>query len=124
MLRPSGDTSVALAEFSARGWTQSDGAGVAITGAGVDALGDYEPLPTGRALRDHLLSGGMSLSSAERKILAAAFEMHPRVATRAEFHERAGLKPSGDTSVAFAKFLTLGWLEQKDGGLVASEVFY
>jgi hypothetical protein len=124
MLKPSGDTSVSFAEFLTRGWVRNQDGKVEITEAGVEALGDFEQLPTGAALREYLLNGGMRLSSAERKILAAAFTKYPRAVTRTELLDAAGLRPSGDTSVAIAKFLTLGWLENEGGGLVASQVFY
>lgn len=122
---PSGDTSTAIAEMHARGWIAvlADGR-VAITATGHTTLGHVDPLPTGAALRDHVLNGTGKLSSAERKLLGTVFEAHPTALTRADLHARAGLKPSGDTSTAIAKFLKLGWLEQEGRALVASWEFF
>lgn len=125
--QPSGDTSVAFAEMIGRGWIAEAGKGLTITAAGLSALGPFDPLPTGAELRRFILEGS-KLSSAERKILKAAFDAHENGeggVTRARLHELAGLKPSGDTSVAFSKFLKLGWLEEANGGgLIASGLFF
>jgi hypothetical protein len=119
--QPSGDISAAFAAMLERGWVQTDGDRLAITDVGREALGPFEPLPTGKGLRDLIASKG---SSAERKVLQALFDSYPTPATRSEICARAGLKPSGDISAAFGKFNRLAWLNERDGGLVVSDTFF
>lgn len=62
------------------------------TAAGVDALGDdFEPLPTGAALRDHWLA---SLPEGERRILAELIAAYPAGVPRDELSEVTGYKRS------------------------------
>lgn len=120
---PSGDTSTALAALLEHEIVGHDMGRLRPYTASIKAFGPFEPLPTGRDLREHLLG---RCGSAERKMLTALFSFyHQRTpATRAELHAAAGLKPSGDTSTALSKFLKLGWAVQRDGGLVAADVFF
>lgn len=119
---PSGDISTAFGGLLDHGLIDV-GVGVTlkITEKGLLLLGEFEPLPTGAELRDYLLARA---SSAERKILGALFAAYPNAESRVQLHERAGLKPSGDTSTAFGKFLRLGWALERDGGIVAAETFF
>lgn len=119
--QPSGDISTAFAAMLERGWIDQTGDKLTITEAGRAAVGPVDPLPTGQALRDLIASKG---SSAERKVLTALFATYPNPATRREVCERAGLKPSGDISTAFGKFNRLGWLVERDGGLVVADTFF
>jgi len=120
---PSGDISTGFAGLLEHRLIEDRGGVLAITGAGLEVLGPFDPLPIGAELRAHLLNGNR-LSSAERKLLGALFSTWPNTAKRAELHELAGLKPSGDTSTAIAKFLKLGWAVERDGGIVAAETFF
>lgn len=63
-----------------------------ITDSGLDALGSYEPLPTGRELVDYWLR---ELDKAARSILAVATEVYPTSITKEELAERAGYEVSG-----------------------------
>ena len=63
-----------------------------ITPDGVEALGDYEPLPSGPALIDYWLR---RLSKAERSILKVLTEYYPRLMTKEEIAEQAGYESSG-----------------------------
>lgn len=63
---------------------------IAITEAGLMALGDYDPLPTGQALIDHWMS---SLPGACKKILMALIE-HGAMA-KVELAEMTGYEPTG-----------------------------
>jgi len=124
--QPSGDTSTAIAAMLECGWiVLSGGFTLAISAVGLDVLGPYEPLPTGAALREHLLDGAGKLNKAERRLLGVWFNAYPHVVGRKQAHEDAGYKQSGDTSTAIAKFLKLGWLEDSGGGgLRAAETFF
>lgn len=62
------------------------------TGAGIAALGsDFEPLPTGDALREHWLE---RLGGGERTILAALIEAYPEAIDRTALDETTGYKRS------------------------------
>lgn len=125
--QPSGDISTAFAAMLEHGWIQENGGGLEITPAGTQALGPFDPLPSGAALREQLLRDDGKLSSAARKILGAAFlayENSEHPVSRARLHELAGLKPSGDTSTAIARFVRLGWLEQSGREFIAARTFY
>lgn len=63
---------------------------IEITEAGLDALGDYEPLPMGRALLDWWLP---QLSGAERKIVSALDQHGPM--EKVDLAAAAGYEPSG-----------------------------
>ena len=57
----------------------SDGERVVATADGIAALGDFEPLPTGDALRDHVMD---RLRAGERKVLEIVCGAHPQWVTR------------------------------------------
>jgi hypothetical protein len=119
--KPSGDISTAVAALLERRFVTDD-AGFGITVAGLELLGPFEPLPVGAALREHLLQKSSTL---ERRLLGVWFSAYPSALTRTEAFAAAQYKPSGDTSTAVAKFLTVGWLDDLGGGkLRASEDFY
>ncbi|MFF8188759.1 ATP-binding protein [Microbacterium sp. NPDC016588] len=63
-----------------------------ITAEGVDALGSYDPLPTGPQLVDYWLS---RLGKAERAILSTLVDAWPASLTNEEIAERAGYTASG-----------------------------
>lgn len=65
---------------------------IVITQAGLDALGDYDPLPTGQALIDHWMG---QLKGPEKKILQPLIDAHPRTMTKDELADAAGYDPSG-----------------------------
>ena len=62
------------------------------TAAGVDALGDFEPLPRGKALRDYWFG---KLVRAERESLRALCDAHPRSLTKQQVANAAGYEASG-----------------------------
>lgn len=75
--------------------------------AGVDALGDFTPLPTGKALREHLLR---TAGPMERKFLEALFAAHPESVTKGAILEATGYASSGPVSSTFAKLVTMGYV--------------
>lgn len=122
--QPSGPVSVAYARFYAHGWMQPIGGGLwGIQHSGLEILGSFEPLPTGAALRDRVLSDSR-MPDMERKLLAALFESYPNPLSKTEVCERAGYKPSGPVSVAFGKFNRIGWMVKSGGGFVAGSEFF
>lgn len=65
---------------------------IAITDAGLAALGEFDPLPSGPDLLDHWLT---SLPGPARKLLAALAERWPDSYTREELAEVTGYEPRG-----------------------------
>jgi DNA-binding MarR family transcriptional regulator len=81
-----------LQRLREKGYVETSGDTVAATDAGVDALGaDFEPLPTGDALREHWFS---RLPEGERKILAVLIDRYPNAVARDELDEATGYKRS------------------------------
>ena len=75
-----------------KGYVSVVGSQIVATFEGLDALGpDFEPLPTGRALREHWLE---TLPEGERRILAELITAWPRAVPRDELSEVTGYKRS------------------------------
>ena len=115
--RSSGPVSNAFADLNREGWIVTVGNQLRITAEGLGALGEYEELPTGDALREALLSGS-KLSGMERKLLAAACEVYPEAITKGAILEVTGYASSGPVSNAFARLVGYGYLEAQGPSLV------
>lgn len=74
-----------------KGYVELSGQTVAPTQAGVDALGDYDPLPVGVALQDYWRA---RLPEGERKILFEVIGVYPESMPRADLDEVTGYKRS------------------------------
>lgn len=119
--RSSGPVSKCFAELGREGWVEARGGNLAITRAGLDALGDYEPLPTGADLRDYLLHGD-KVSTMEKAMLRCLFGAYPDAIAKGQILEQAGYASSGPVSKAFARLVALGYAVQSGRGeLRASE---
>lgn len=81
-----------LGAMRGRGLVEYHGDEVDVTSAGLGALGDYEPLPTGRALLDRWLA---QLPGPESKILRALADAYPDPLDVDELASRAGYDPNG-----------------------------
>jgi hypothetical protein len=81
-----------LSSLRTRGLLDGRGEDMRITNAGVGALGSYEPLPTGEALRRYWLQ---QCGKAERAILSALFDAYPDALTKDEIAARAGYEAGG-----------------------------
>lgn len=81
----------ALSALRSRGWIGGHGT-LSITNAGIDALGTYDPLPSGRALLEHWLG---QLSKAERGALEALANAYPSTMTKEEVAAAAGYEAKG-----------------------------
>lgn len=75
-----------LASLRARGLVEGGSDGIAITREGLAALGHYDPLPTGRALREYWVH---ELDMAAGKFLNVICDAYPAALTRDEIAERA-----------------------------------
>lgn len=67
---------------------------IEITEAGLNALGHYEPLPTGRALQEYWLS---YLGGAPREVLKALLDAAPRALTKEQISQRSGYSITSST---------------------------
>jgi hypothetical protein len=82
----------ALSALRSGGLIDGSGDALRIMDAGVDALGHFEPLPTGDALLDHWRS---QLGKAERIALDVLAAVYPRGMSKEELAEHARYAPDG-----------------------------
>lgn len=118
----SGTFSTYASRARQEGWMLDGGKGgrSTITAEGLVALGEYEPLPTGRGLYLYWLNE-LGDSGAGR-ILQAVVGAHPNTLTPEEIGERANLNPrSGTFSTYMSRLRTLELLESGRGWVKASE---
>lgn len=117
-----GATSRCFASLTERGWVELPSPGLLrITKAGLRALGEYEPLPTGAAHRARIVAtGGM-----ESKIMATLFSHYPHAVPKGTILQQAGYAQGGATSRMFSRLVRMGWARPGGAGrLKASEEFY
>jgi len=81
-----------LGGLRTRGLIQGNGGRLAITQAGIEALGAWEPLPTGPALVDYWRA---RLGRAERLILETLTQSYPDALTKEEVAAKAGYEANG-----------------------------
>jgi hypothetical protein len=74
-------------ELKALGLVHDYGDHVGATEAGLDALGDYQPLPTGDALREHWLR---ELPEGNRRVLEVICQKYPQSVSRDEISDATG----------------------------------
>lgn len=118
----SGPVSKCFAKLLAEGWAELVGNSFRICAAGRGVLGDFEPLPTGDALFDHLIAGSQ-LSGMEKKILSAIHDAYP--STISKQHARGAYAESGPVSRAFARLIAYGYaLPLGAGTLKLAEELY
>jgi hypothetical protein len=102
-----------LATLRRVGYAVGGGDSIAITDAGVEALGDFEPLPSGPELVDYWMRSSQ-FGKAERAILGALIDAYPQPLTHDELATAAGYEP---TSSGFKNPLAkLRRLELAHGG--------
>jgi hypothetical protein len=105
---------------SLRSAGRADGAGdrITITEAGLQALGNFEPLPHGDELLQHWYR---QLGKAERATLEALVVVYPKGMTKEEVAARAGYEPNGGGfNNALSRLRSLELISGR-GELVASE---
>ena len=81
-----------LGALRSRGLIEGDGDRLTITEAGIQALGSWEPLPTGSGLIDYWRG---RLGKAERLILETLTQAYPDALTKEEVAARAGYEANG-----------------------------
>jgi hypothetical protein len=111
-----------LGTLRSAGWMEGQGDGpLRITGAGYDALGEFEPLPTGRALLEYWLA---QLDKAPRLVLEACAERYPDALSKDEVAAAAGYEASGGGfNNALSKLRTLGLIEGRGEVRASDELF-
>jgi hypothetical protein len=91
-----------LASLRRQGFTDTPtGDGIRLTSAGMREVGDFEPLPTGRALADHWIG---RLNRMEGRILQLLVQT-PGLHTRAAVAQRLGYAAAGGSFLAAVKKL-------------------
>lgn len=96
-----------LGGLRSKGWIEGGGSAIKMTVAGMEALGPYDPLPTGAALRQFWLG---ECGAAERAFLAVLIEIYPETINRDSLAERAGYSPTSrhvDNTLARLRSLDL-----------------
>lgn len=124
--RSSGPVSKCFAQLARDGWIVNgvQAGTVAITGDGLKALGNFDPLPTGADLREHLLNGS-KLSTMEKALLRVTFDCYPNPISKGEILEQASYKSSGPVSKAFAKLARISYLVPAGRSMVkAADMFF
>jgi uncharacterized protein len=81
-----------IGSLRTKGLIEGDRDRLAITAAGVKALGAYQALPSGRALFEHWLG---QLGKAEREILRVLYDEWPKQATKEFVAIKAGYQANG-----------------------------
>jgi polyhydroxyalkanoate synthesis regulator phasin len=120
----SGDTDQAFRRFVKEGWIESIGDAFVITEIGTTALGSFRKLPTGDALRTHILESD-KFSKVEKAVFKTVCDAHPKSVNKSTVLERAGYRRSGDTDQAFRRFVVFGYFKNTGKAEVkASEVLF
>lgn len=118
----SGTFGTYLGRLRANGYVEGDGDSLAITDAGRAALGDYQPLPEGRALLDYWL-GELGTSGAAR-MLSVLAENYPTPLTKEVLGSLANISHSSGTFGTYlGKLRTLELIEGR-GEIIASKEFF
>lgn len=119
----SGTFDTYLSRGRSEGWIVNAGhdGRLGITDAGLAALGDFEPLPTGQALLAHWLR---ELGGGAARMLQALAEVYPRTLTRDEVGEGAGLSArSGTFDTYLSRLRTLELVTGKAELRASDELF-
>lgn len=82
-----------------------------ITDEGIEALGAFDPLPTGQALVDHWMA---QLKNPEKRILQPLLDAHPDPLTKDALAEAAGYSPvGGGFNNPLSRLCALGLVERR-----------
>lgn len=80
-----------IQRLQSKGYVRAALGKINATQEGLDALGNYEPLPTGVALQEHLMR---TLPEGERKVLKILIDAHPNAVERDVLSEQTGYQRS------------------------------
>jgi hypothetical protein len=116
----SGTFSTYMSKARTNGWISDEGDERSLTQPGFDALGGYEPLPTGGELLQHWL-GELGAGGASR-MLSALAEVYPAALSNNELGEAAGISAgSGTFSTYLSRLRTLELIEGGRGQIRLSD---
>lgn len=111
----------AISSLRTKGFIDGAGDNLRATDAGLDALGDFTPLPSGPELLEYWLN---QLSKAERSILAALAERYPKSMTKESLGQATGYEPNGGGfNNALSRLRTLELIAGR-GEIIASETLF
>lgn len=119
----SGTFGTYLGRLRSEGWMEGSRDSMSLTAAGVSALGDFEPLPTGEALLNYWLN---ELGGGARRMLESLAQAFPKAMTRHELGQAADISAlSGTFGTYLGKLRTLELVETVEGGQLraSSELF-
>lgn len=112
-----------LAFLRRGGLVEGPGDDIRITGQGLAELGPYDPLPTGKSLREFWL--GKMDSEAERRILSYLFSVYPRTITRDALAAAVGYPvESRHTDNKLARLRSFGLIVGPGSAIAASGELY
>lgn len=117
----SGTFSTYLGKLRSNGWVDGSRDSMKLTEKGIEALGSYDPLPTGEALFHNWHS---ALGGGAARMLEALFLAHPGAMTKEQLGAAAGIS---HTSGTFSTYLgKLRALELVTGGseIKATDEFF
>lgn len=112
-----------LSRLRSAGCAEERGDRIYITDIGVSALGDYEPLPSGRDLLEYWVQqlGGSGVS----RMLRHLYDQHPRRVTHKELAEAVNLNErTGTYSAYLSKLNTLELVDRTRTDVKASDEFF
>lgn len=109
-----------LSRARTQGWVDGRGEFV-ITPAGRKALGSYQPLPTGDALRDYWLN---KLGGGARRMLTVLCSVYPATMSRDELGAKADVSPAGGSFDTYMSRLRTLELVEGRGEFRASEELF
>ena len=117
----SGTFGTYLAALRSEGFIEGTKQSMKITQAGLDALGDYNPLPTGAELKRYW-QNYIGAGSGASRMIEALSDAYPRAISKTELGEGAGISSSSGTFGTYlAKLRTLELIVDRDGGIAISE---
>lgn len=115
----SGGFANTLSGLRTAGYIVGGRAGISVTPEGLEALGEFEPLPSGQALIDHWFG---QVGQQHRAILSALLEVYPRSLTHNEIAERTEYSPtSGGFANSLSKLRTLELIHGGRDAITVSE---
>ena len=119
----SGNFNNCLSRGRVSGWIEGERTGLRITKTGLDALGSFDPLPTGKALLEHWISK-LGRSAAGRMLEELA-RVHPRTLSDHELGQRTSLAVgSGNFNNSLSRLRGFDLISGSRSALRASEEFF
>lgn len=111
----------ALSQLRTAGCIIGSGDSITITAAGLQALGGYTPLPTGRALLEYWLESN-ALGKAARAMLFEIASAYPKTLTAEQVARLTGYEPTSSTvRNALSQLRTMSLISGGGTALLASE---